>query len=55
MGRTLKANPEFKEIPPTPWYPDKSYSGEIRRAQRELPHGNEAHRRGKCACLAGGR
>jgi aryl-alcohol dehydrogenase-like predicted oxidoreductase len=34
--RHMETIPGFKEIPQMPWYPDKSYSGEISRAQREV-------------------
>lgn len=36
MLRHMETIPGFKEIPQMPWYPDKSYSGDISRAQREV-------------------
>ena len=36
MLRHMETIPGFREIPQMPWYPDKSYSGEISRAQHEL-------------------
>jgi diketogulonate reductase-like aldo/keto reductase len=36
MLRHMETVPGFKEIPQMTWYPDKSYAGEVSRAQREL-------------------
>jgi hypothetical protein len=36
MLKYMESIPGFKEIQQMPWYPEKSYSGEINRAQTEV-------------------